>query len=49
MLKFLKSLFRRKPVVIQTYKRDTSEITKKRRELHKQMARELGLPEPEFF
>lgn len=46
ILKSLKALFRRPPVVVTTYKRSNTDAARKRRELHRQLARELGLPEP---
>lgn len=46
MIRFLKALFRRPPIVVTTYKRSNTDAARKRRELHRQLARELGLPEP---
>lgn len=47
MIRLLIRIFRR-PVVVKTYKRENSDLAHIRREKHKQLARELGLPEVEW-
>lgn len=42
MLKYLKSLFRRKPVVVNTYTVRKTDLQKLREEKHKQLRREMA-------
>lgn len=47
MIRFLLRLFRRRPVVVQTYHVEKSDWLRLHFEKHRQLAQELGKPWPE--
>jgi len=46
LLRYITRVFRRRPVVVNTYKVRRSNAEQKRRETTAQLAREMGMPNP---
>lgn len=44
MIRWLRSLFRRRPIVVQTFHVKRTDLQQLREKTHAQLARELGMP-----